>query len=80
MECSFVDSTKECHAGSFEESCGCHGRSTWWIRPCSGRRILVLSPRKKKKKISHRERRARAKARVVKWRCQALLVALVERC
>ena len=37
-------------------------------------------PRKKKKKCSHRERRARAKARVKKWRRRALPVALVERC
>jgi hypothetical protein len=38
------------------------------------------APRKKKKKCSHRKCHARAKARVMKWRCQALPVALVERC
>ncbi len=38
------------------------------------------APRKKKKKCSHCKRCARAKARVMKWRCRALPVALVERC
>ena len=36
--------------------------------------------RKKKRKCSHRERRARVKARVSKWRRRALVVALVLRC
>ena len=36
--------------------------------------------RKKKRKCSHRERRARVKARVSKWQCRALVVALVLRC
>jgi hypothetical protein len=54
MDCCFVGSsysTMECHASSFEESCGCHGRCTWGIRPCSGRRILVLSPMKEKEEM-----------------------------
>ena len=38
------------------------------------------APRKKKKKCSHCKRCARAKARVRKWRRQALPVALVVRC
>ena len=41
----------ECHATLFEESCGCHGRSIWWIRPCSDRRILVLSPPQEKEEM-----------------------------
>jgi len=36
--------------------------------------------RKKRKRVSHRERRARAKARVPKFRRRALAVALVLRC
>ena len=35
---------------------------------------------RKKKKCLHCERRARAKAKVKKWRCRALPVALVVRC
>jgi hypothetical protein len=54
VECCFVGSsysTMECHATLFEESCGCHGRSTWWILPCSGGRILVLSPPQENEEI-----------------------------
>ena len=38
------------------------------------------APHKKKKKCLHCKRRARDKARVRKWRRQALPVALVVRC
>ena len=49
------------------------------VRALSGG-FWCSAPRKKKKKCSHRERRARVKARVMKWRRRALPVALVERC